>query len=787
MKKQSLKILFPVLISAAFLLLTFKKAESCAPYLAPDDYYTIFDNSLYKIPDLKPFFLSENVFADQLDGSEESLTANLKDWLKFLKDVPSADHIEKVIYKTTFEELEQISSYLKTGSRLPVGFEDNSFVRYLKTLRSSEIIDYLRFTKQCEPEVTNDNSWEEKHQNTQLMKELIGKGLENLRKAKKSFIRERYAYQVIRLSHYLQQYNKTVELYDRFFNKKNNLSLIQYWSLAHKAGALKSLGHYAESNYLFSRVFDNCLSRRRQSILSIELQEDSLVNEALRLCRNNNEKALIYTMAAYQNPGKSIQFISPVFSLSPKSEYPLLLLSREITRLERLILPTKANWAGQKSYLEDNPDFPLSSGNELFEVVKKIAGSDKLPNSCLWNFAAGYIATLINRTEDAKPFYFAAKKSCPADDFSFLRRIQTAEIVNRVNSLSNIDRNSEDNLTGDIKWLYELNNDNRFNAKEALIYIMNTLARKYWKQGDQLKANLCLGISIDQKNYTYGFFFNEHDNAFGYDIKKDYHLEPVDKIYETISEKFKQDDWYKNNSDYMKRFSEFERFLIDNYSYSVHELEYIQAKSFIAKGEFDKAVLKLGTYNSDRYSDDMSEKLPADPFAVHIIDCHDCDYNALNINRYTILGFSKRMLELEQLAKTDTANAAAYYFLIANGLYNKSYYGNSWIASAFRRTSSPWGYYEGFNYSFYDCSQAQNYYLKAMSLTKDREFAAKCLFMASKCELNSFYNKPQSVDQQRVPLQYRTLFGKLRSDYSDTRYYQEVLAECRHFRNFALR
>ncbi|MGE5499164.1 MAG: hypothetical protein ACM3Q2_13870, partial [Syntrophothermus sp.] len=786
MKKLHLKVLLPLFISALVIFLNIRKAESCGPELEPDNFYTIFDKSLYNIPALKPFFLSGYIFADQSDGSEEALSDNLNDWVKFLHGVPSADHVERIIYSAGIDEIKQIRKYISERKNTAVTDElkENSFVKYLKNTGKTDVIDYIIFAKECEPEVSSNNQWDEKPKNTGLMVKLSVMGKSALRNARSSFIKERYAYQIIRLMHYSGKYKEAVNFYDKTFGKSKNRNLMKYWSLSHKAGALQSLGDTARSNLLFARVFENCRSRRHQCILSVKLNDETLINRTLKLCRNKDEKALVYTLIAYKNPYTAIEYIKPVFSLAPKSDYLILLLQRELTRLEREALPSKETWGGQRNYLKEREDQGEHQGAELFSTVSEIARSGKAGRAYLWNFAAGYIATLSGRTEEAKPFYFAAKKASPGTDISFIRRVQIAEIVNRAAGMKNIDKKGEDLLAGELEWLHKLQDE--YQAKEALIYIMNKLAILYLKQNDMVKMNFCLGINLNQKYSSYGYYLNVHENAFGYDIKSDYQLEPIDDIYNVLAAKYSS-DWYRKDSEYKKRFSAFDRFLIDNYSYTLNELAYIQAKSFIAGGQFDSAAAKLSSFQEQDYSGDNSEKLPADPFVVHIRDCHDCDFNAVIVNRYSVLSFARRMTELLDLAQKDTARAAEYYFLYANGLYNKSYYGNSWIASAFNRISDPWGYYEGFNYSFYDCSQAMKYYLKAMSLTKDRDFAAMCLYMASKCELNSYYNKPGSLEQERVPLMYRKFFSRLEEEYSDTKYYQEILKECRHFRNFVSR
>ena len=94
---------------------------------------------------------------------------------------------------------------------------------------------------------------------------------------------------------------------------------------------------------------------------------------------------------------------------------------------------------------------------------------------------------------------------------------------------------------------------------------------------------------------------------------------------------------------------------------------------------------------------------------------------------------------------------------------------------------------------FFDCSMAQQYYVLAMNLSKDKEFQAKCCFMASKCEQNSFYinvlyqnDGYLSDDDERIAKgRYRTFFKLLKEKFRDTKYYDEVIAECSYFSAYA--
>jgi len=135
-----------------------------------------------------------------------------------------------------------------------------------------------------------------------------------------------------------------------------------------------------------------------------------------------------------------------------------------------------------------------------------------------------------------------------------------------------------------------------------------------------------------------------------------------------------------------------------------------------------------------------SETLLGNPFTIHINDCHDCDHAAAQKTKYTRLSFTEKMLEMKNKAVSKPSEAAQNYFLIANGFYNMTYFGN---ARLFYDNPIDFRYYyynnsnEGTKEN--DCSLALKYYLLARDKSTDKEFKAKCTFMAAKCDQNLWY------------------------------------------------
>ncbi len=75
---------------------------------------------------------------------------------------------------------------------------------------------------------------------------------------------------------------------------------------------------------------------------------------------------------------------------------------------------------------------------------------------------------------------------------------------------------------------------------------------------------------------------------------------------------------------------------------------------------------------------------------------------------------------------------------------------------------------------------AEKYYLQAASLSADKDFKARALFMAAKAEQNRYFNTRKfATDPQ--PQKH---FAMLKASYSDTQYYQEIIRECGIFRSY---
>ncbi|MDP2363546.1 MAG: hypothetical protein Q8M94_07215, partial [Ignavibacteria bacterium] len=361
---------------------------------------------------------------------------------------------------------------------------------HLKQQANLDFVDYLLFAKECAPHVeTFDLTWEEPIQDSTKMHLLIKKGLQLYNKTNDDYLKLRYAFQIVRLAHYIDDYILGLNLYDQLTSNLNVKSIINYWLLSHKAGMLKLTGKHAEGNYLFAKIFDECPSRRL--IASNNYDGDySEYQEVLSFAKTDKEREVIMFLSSYD-----ISDVEPyhLHRLNPKSEYLEIILFRRIQSLERTLLPDKYYYYQSLEETEKEPRF-YSSDYYNFQTMLKwinvVAGYENTLRPHVWYLASGYVSMLLGHSDIAKISFSKAEKLWPKNDPIYLDRLKICEILNRIDLTEKLDKKFEKLVLLDLIWLQKYAG---LNSKDALVFVFYKLYKRYKSEGNILYANLCLG------------------------------------------------------------------------------------------------------------------------------------------------------------------------------------------------------------------------------------------------------------------------------------------------------
>ncbi|MBE0539073.1 MAG: hypothetical protein IH620_05125 [Ignavibacterium sp.] len=758
------KLLLIVSISSFLLFLNSDNTKGCGPYYDENPFlYGLFEPTIIKDDSLSAFFLSPSFF---FDYSQKRLlnpeVDNIKEWKDYFNNKYTSEDLSNIIYRSSPEDIKILiaSKLNNTYSIIPKHLAKSNITKDFIAGKYSEAFKYLIFAKECEPQVTDNrkDAWSELIRDTTAMTKLLEKGKLFYQETTDKYLKERYAYQCVRLAHYKKDFNLTIKLFDDLFNSLNFRSIIYYWALSHKAGAIRSLGDITYSSYLFSIIFDKCLSRRLIASQNFKSLDASLLYETLDYCKDNHERTAVWFLHAYLT--NDFGSMKQLYELEPKSAYLEIILTRAIDKLENDIYEywnrdNRTNWSNQFIRL-DYPNF--------YSFVSSCAKKENTLRPYFWYYAAGYLSLLRHDYDSMKDNFTAAKRLVPKDEPEYNNRIKILEILAKVDQQKIIDASFEAIIIKDVKWVLDLK---KYNSDDAFSWMMKRFSEKYYKQQDTAKAQMCLGFRLGKGDYP--------ETVSPIDYRSNPGRAPLDKIIRFVE------------SDYNR--TAFDKYLIENFIYTKKDLYEIRGTLLLSKYDFENALL----WNFSNIKNDLS-LLPADPFQMNLNDCHDCDATVLTTKLYTKHSFAKRMLELENEIKSTSKNRAENYFLLANAYYNITYFGNSWMIIDFYRSH----YSSDYDPNYLDCSKAEEYYLKAITASNDKDFQARCIFMAAKCEQNRFYIDKgffQSRDYyyyysdcepnpQIKQENYRMYFKNLKDNYSKTQFYKQALKECKYFNYF---
>ncbi len=733
--------------------------SSCVPNPNAFSGYSFIDSDLTRryinmAPLLPDFPKLYELYKGQVYRQTED---NVKEWRERVCSLATEADIHYLVYIASVGELEDLRTAV-SSKRIPLSYlgasiADNSFARFIYRNRCTEIVDYLIFAKQCEPYAVKPGGWEKPALARESMQRLIQQGKQEFMRTQSHYVRLRYAYQIIRLAHYAKLYEDVLALYDYLMPKiDHDPSIIEYWILGHKAGALLALDRRVEAAYLYSRVFDRCPSKRESAFLSFRIRSDEEWRQCLLLCQSDRERAALYALRAHAEDSRLVEEMEKIYEYDPRSEFLEVLLVRELAQLEKDLLGYDFN--DKKAVNKRYHDRPRANAGRLVidlqSFVRKALKEGEIESPALWKIAEGYLELLAGN------FYFAEKTFKAAremvDNDTLERQLDAFEAALRISALPalspEVEATAADTRTSEVFAQYP----------DFPEFLNDKMAYLYENGGRP-------GLA----------FISRHSLR---DLRANPQLNIIDDLLE-VCRKEKRSRW--------------EKWLVEKPDGTTREKELIDLKATLLLSDYQlEAALEVFKQMDRAEWDDYGV---FNPYADRIRDCVRCplpDTLAL----YSKGEMIENLMQTEYQAKaaTDPDEAARLFHRLGVAFYNLSYYGYSWrAADNFRSGASAKRYKRGSrNYVFsnplfalgnkenMDVTQALYYFEKARMLAKDRELGARATFWAAKCEQKLHYlNNAAGVKPARE------YFAILKRYYNDTDYAQRVIRECKYYKSFA--
>ncbi len=701
---------------------------------------------------LAPFVLSIDDISEFYVG-QTTVTRmdNLREWKERFCNRPEITDIDYLVYASSIRELDQLrSAILNNSSNIGFGLANNSFARHLNRYDCVETVDYLIYAKYCEPYVVAEEPWGNQTKDIEIMEELIDQGLQAFEETESHYIRLRYAYQIIRLAHYAERYERTLELYDYLMPKiDNDPSIVEYWIDGHRAGAMMALGQNVEASYIFSRIFDKCPSKREQAFRSFQITSEEEWRECLRYCMSDHERATLYAIRANADHSNIVEEMEAIYRFEPDNENLELLLFKELKKLEKDLLGLSFN--DERDQNKQFFDIPRdNAGNivlHLQEFVQKALEEKRVSRLDLWKIAEGYLELLAGN------YYYAARTFATVrseiENDTLKEQLKAFEMALRISSLNDVNDEIE---------------------QEVAEYTFTPTFRQHEDFPEFLRDKL--SVLYAQQGYPGKSFLINHELR---EMKTNPSMDMIDDLL-IITEK--------------PRPNALERMLIRGQSDTTtirNDLLDMKASNYLSYFQVEAA---LNTFLKIPESEWQVYDIYY-PYIMRINDCVNCPLpdSILTLTKGELF---EELDQLEFLAKAEPDNAARYYFKLGLAFYNMTYFSYDWdVMDYFRSGSSlPRFSYEGTltdviphpNYPLnnrenFDCSRALRYFELCLDSTNDPELGAKAAFMAAKCERNAFY-------AYGTPRTYE-YFNQLMTYYNDTDFYAEIIEECKYFAAYA--
>lgn len=720
-----------------------------------------------------PFFLRWDDYYQQVYFNRDiQRDENVREWIERFCGQPEYADVEMVVYESNFDELVRLRNAAldpKKSIALPYTMAGNTFAEMLAINGCTEVIDYLMYAKKCEPYViAQGDGWTLPERDQKTMHTLINEGMGRFEQTASNFIRLRYAYQIIRLAHYARDWTYVEYLYN-FLIPKIDLkkpSIIYYWIVGHLAGAKQKLGQYPEAAYRYSLVFRHCPSKRVQAWRSLAIRNDQDWEQALRLCQNDKERATLYAMRASRSRSLAIDDLPQIYQLDPQSKQLEIILVSNLQELEKIYLRTPVT---DKKHGQAIGDIKRQNADKLLldlqRFVRTVVREKKVENLPLWRAVEGYLELLAGDRYAAGATWKRLEKDlgkAKKTDKNLNRQLEIWRCLLDVVNLDTIAEGKADSMAYRIR-------DRKVFREHAHFepFLQDWLSQHYASQNQPGKAILA---AYPPKALRYNPDLDIVDDLLRLAESSNSVLLIQTMMMDTNPDRIRA------------------------------ELLELKGAYLLSIGEPEAA---LSTLRKIKPTEEV--RLPKfSPFREKVGErIHRDVADTMLLTRRQV---AEKILEFEFLAKAAEAErdpmAARYYYLLGLGYYNMSYFGYEWEVMDFYRSGynqlrlaqgpvfplrdSPKG-----NRENTDVSRALFYFEKTLRVAPNAEVAARAAYMAARCRQKQWFCTPECTyrpGSQLIPVlpaEYMYYYNLLITRYSNTKFYNAVVKECKWLEAYA--
>ncbi len=703
----------------------------------------MFKASCGNVAHLHPFCYSADLYlvtTDELPLIDQQKNCN--EWVAKLGKIVKTTDVYNILYKTSSEEFE----IAYTTKKLATQFSNNTFVQALLLPNNATLLTYLVAAKSNEYNSDGAGSkwesWTELNYTDYNYSNSANKGYasipfdtdEKLAATTDVFLKQRYAFLLLRQAFYEQNPAKVLKLYNQYF-EKNTISILHAWATYYMALCTPNK---ALSNYYLSKVFAQSYDK---AFASRQHFNSQLVTQTLDYTQNDTEKGIVYAMEALRNPAPALNQLKNIYGYIPHHDYFNFLIGREINKLEDWILTPK--------YTQDGPAVKFNYEIWYVDYAKAVKENYTKDSLYLLEVKTFLITIQPQSKGQQREFINAAiAHLCYMNDEIKLGTAYANAITSKANASIQLQKNTTLSLV-----LLKQNNITTTQTKQQLythfaaieeivnndktlfktLYTLCRIASKaYAQHNDQATAGLLFLKSEKLKEYTDVYYNYSSANYTHY-------FYGVVGYFERFATVTDMDNLITLLHTTQK--TDFEKYICTG-TLADNENWYKDVKGTIAfrNNDLELAYSTFASMPSNFWQINYEFKnyLNENPFfpkALQLTQERKFNYS---FNKAT---FVAKLLQLQKL-NTVTSNMQ-----LAHAYFNVSYWGNAWMMSSYEQSSGGGSYadykfgggqaelgnkYQNGNY--YQLTLAQQYYRKALQLSTNKEQKALASLMLFECQ-----------------------------------------------------
>jgi hypothetical protein len=756
--------IYPIIMrvfSSLILALSFQVSFACGWSVSPEtSRLTLFKAQREGFFKLAHFYYSADSYysTDIISNTDQKL--NCLEWKKKLGNKIDSDDVYFILYQTDAEVFQ--SAYEK--KTLKNVFANNTFIETLLQPKNKAFLEYILFAKKLEYDkspVEKWESWETIGSESNGKKWLdLGNFEQKITDSKDAFLKQRYAFLILRYSFYGQDPNEVIRLYNTYFSNNKN-TILEPWALYYKALCIDD---FRLQNYLLSKVFATCEDK---SFAVLQHYNWKLTSETLALAKNDEERSMILAIESLRNPAPDLKAIKEIHELSPNSLYLSFLIGREINKLE--------DWIFTPQFTSGGPSVAIN-GDNWYDNYTQAKEKNYTKDILYLRELKDFLITILDQSSGEQKEYLtvAIAQLCFIDDEIDLGKKYTYMISDKANASIQMQKNIQLALIT----LKQADLQNKkvqnqlfdyFNAVENLVESDNGLfknlytlyriaSNEFLKQGDAATAGLLFMKSDNKNQAVYSMYDAPYFYSYiGY-FERHATVKDVDHLIDLQQKKDK---------------TPFEKYICSgNMAPNINYYKDLKGTIAFRNNNLELAYATFSSMPKDFWKKNyaFTDYLNENPFMPKILQ--KTEERKFNY-RFNKAEFIAKLIRLKK------QNTSASNLQLAHAYFNVSYLGNSWMMTAYEWTSgeSYIDYIYGDNTeaekkyqngNYYNLTMAKLYYEKALKMSKNNNEKAMASLMIFECNYYDYYADYVYSDQEVIKFKAGQELKDFYSVYSNT-------------------